>query len=193
MRTTTPTRDARTAVSVFLETPRLRLRDKEAGDLDFLASLSADPTVMRWIGDGSTYPRGEIEARLARVLEIERQPGHERWNSFKIVERKDDGALLGQAGVLRCEIDGAPEVEIGWWFTPAAWGHGYATEAATALRDYAFTVAGIPRLMVVLQAENERSVAVALRIGGVEPRLARYHEGIVTCYTVRPATPVDSG
>jgi hypothetical protein len=45
----------------------------------------------------------------------------------------------------------------------------------------------------VLQAENERSVAVALRIGGVEPRLARYHEGIVTCYTVRPATPVDSG
>ena len=58
-------------MSVFLETARLRLRDKEASDCDFLASLSADPRVMRWIGDGSTYPRGEIEARLARVLEID--------------------------------------------------------------------------------------------------------------------------
>lgn len=179
-------------MSVFLETARLRLRDKEASDCDFLASLSADPRVMRWIGDGSTYPRGEIEARLARVLEIEATPGHERWNSFKIVERREDGARLGQAGILRCEIDGAPEVEIGWWLSPAAWGHGYATEAATALRDFAFTTAGVPRLMVVLNAENERSVAVALRIGGVEPRLAQYRDHLVTCYTVRPATPLDS-
>jgi [ribosomal protein S5]-alanine N-acetyltransferase len=178
-------------VSTFLETPRLRLRDKKASDLDFLAGLSADPHVMRWIGDGSTYPRGEIEARLARVLEIERQPGRDRWDNFKIVERKDDGALLGQAGILRCEIDDAREVEIGWWLTPSAWGHGYATEAAIALRDYAFTVAEIPRLMVVLHAENLRSVAVAERIGGTDRRAAIYRGRQVTCYTVRPATPAD--
>jgi len=179
-------------VNVFLETARLQLCDKQASDLDFLASLSADPAVMRWIGDGATYPHGEIEARLARVLEIEASPGHERWNSFKVIRRKDDLVRVGQAGVLRCEIDGAAQVEIGWWLAPFAWGQGYATEAALALRDYAFARVGLAQLAVVLHAENERSVAVAQRIGGVEPRLARYRDSLVTCYTVRPATPARS-
>ena len=175
-------------MSTFLETARLVLRDKDASDLDFLAGLHADARVMRWIGDGATYPREEIEARLARVLVLEHAPGHERWDNFKILERKDGGAPVGQAGILRCEIDGAPEVEIGWWLTPSAWGHGYATEAAIALRDYAFTVAGIPRLRVVLHAENLRSVAVATRIGAVDPRPATYRNRQVTCYTILPAT-----
>ncbi|HEY4439412.1 MAG TPA: GNAT family N-acetyltransferase [Candidatus Elarobacter sp.] len=179
-RTTTPSSDA------FLETARLILRDKRPGDLSFLAGLSADPRVMRYIGDGRTYAHDEIEARLALVLEIERRPGHEPWNGFKIIERKDDGARVGQAGMLRCEIDGKPQVEIGWWLAPEWWGHGYATEAALALRDYAFAVAGIAELKVVLQAENRRSVAVAERIGGVDARLAIYRDQRVTCYTVRP-------
>jgi RimJ/RimL family protein N-acetyltransferase len=179
-------------VSVFVETARLQLCDKEMADLDFLASLSADPEVMRWIGDGTTYPHGEIEARLARVLEIEASPGHERWNSFKVIRRKDDGVRVGQAGILRCEIDGIAQVEIGWWLVPFAWRRGYATEAAVALRDFAFAQAGLEQLAVVLHAENERSVAVAERIGGVEPRLARYRDRLVTCYTVRPATTAAS-
>jgi RimJ/RimL family protein N-acetyltransferase len=178
--------------SVFLETARLQVCDKQAGDLDFLASLSADPEVMRWIGDGSTYPHGEIEARLARVLEIEASPGHERWNSFKILRHKNDGVRVGQAGILRCEIDGIPQVEIGWWLAPFAWRRGYATEAALALRDFAFADAGLNELAVVLYAGNERSVAVAERIGGVEPRLARYRDRLVTCYAVRPATTARS-
>ncbi len=179
--------------SVFLEAGRLQLWDKQASDLDFLASLSADPEVMRWIGDGATYPRGEIEARLARVLEIEASPDHERWNSFKIVRRKEDGAPVGQAGILRCEIDGIPQVEIGWWLAPFAWSQGYATEAALALRDYAFAEVGLQQLAVVLHAANARSVAVATRIGAGAPRLAQYRDRLVTCYTVRPATPAVSG
>jgi RimJ/RimL family protein N-acetyltransferase len=126
------------------------------------------------------------------VLEIEASPGHERWNSFKIIRRKDDGVRVGQAGILRCEIDDAAQVEIGWWLAPFAWGRGYATEAALALRDFAFTQAGLEQLAVVLHAGNARSVAVAERIGGVEPRLARYRDRLVTCYTVRPATKAGS-
>ena len=185
--------DGRAGVSVFLETARLRIRDKEASDLDFLAGLSANPAVMRWIGDGRTYPRGEIEARLAIVLERERQTEHERWDSFTILERKDDGVRVGQAGILHCEVDGKPEVEIGWWLAPEAWGRGYATEAAIALRDYAFGTAGVERLVIVLHAENRRSVAVAERIGGAGPRSAAYRGQTVTCYTVLPATSAGVG
>ncbi|HZW52730.1 MAG TPA: GNAT family N-acetyltransferase [Candidatus Elarobacter sp.] len=169
---------------VFLETPRLVLRDKRADDLDVIAALHADPEVMRWIGDGRALPRDEVEARFFRVLEIENEPGHERWDAFKIVERKADGTPLGQAGMLRCEIDGRPEVEIGWWLVPAAWGHGYATEAALALRDFAFRELRLDHLSVVLFPQNARSVAVARRIGGTHAGQALYRERSVTRYVV---------
>jgi RimJ/RimL family protein N-acetyltransferase len=173
---------------IFLETPRLVLRDKRPDDLDFIASLHADPEVMRFIGDGRTLSRDEVEARFFRVLEIEQEPGHERWDAFKIVERKDDGARLGQAGMLRCAIDGAPDVEIGWWLAPFAWGHGYATEAALALRDFAFRELRLEHLSVVLFPENARSVAVARRIGGEHAGQALYRDRSVTRYVV--ANPV---
>jgi RimJ/RimL family protein N-acetyltransferase len=173
------------AEDVFLGTPRLVLRDKRADDFDFVASLYADEQVMRWIGDGRTLPRAEIEARFFRVLSIESEPGHERWDAFKIVARKADGVRVGQAGMLRCEIDGAPEIEIGWWLAPLAWGLGYATEAACALRDFAFTELRLDHLSIVLQPENVRSVAVARRVGGVYAGEVVYRDRSVTRYLVR--------
>jgi RimJ/RimL family protein N-acetyltransferase len=173
------------ADGVFLETPRLVLRDKRAADFDFVASLYADQDVMRWIGDGLTLSRDETEARFFRVLTIESEPGHERWDAFKIVVRKADGVPLGQAGLLRNAIDGAPDIEIGWWLAPFAWGRGYATEAALALRDFAFAELHLSHLSVVLNAENARSVGVARRIGGAYARQALYRERSVTLYVVR--------
>jgi ribosomal-protein-alanine N-acetyltransferase len=170
---------------IFLETPRLVLRDKQPGDFDFIASLYADTNVMRWIGAGTTLPRDEVEARFARVLAIENEPGHERWDAFKLVARKADGIAVGQAGMLRCAIDGVPEIEIGWWLAPFAWGHGYATEAACALRDFAFGELRLDHLSVVLQPENTRSVAVARRIGGVYAGQAVYRDRPVARYVVR--------
>jgi RimJ/RimL family protein N-acetyltransferase len=175
----------RVADGVFLETPRLVLRDKRADDFDFVASLYADEDVMRWIGDGRTVPRDETEARFFRVLNIESEPGHERWDAFKILVRKADGVALGQAGMLRCAIDGAPAIEIGWWLAPFAWGHGYATEAACALRDFAFGELALDELSIVLHAENVRSVGVAGRIGGVYAGEAVYRDRPVTRYLVR--------
>jgi RimJ/RimL family protein N-acetyltransferase len=172
------------ADGVFLETPRLLLRDKRADDFDFVASLYADEDVMRWIGAGNTLPRDEVEARFFRVLNIESEAGHERWDAFKILARKPDGVPLGQAGLLRCAIDGVPEIEIGWWLAPFAWGAGYATEAALALRDFAFGELRLAHLSIVLQAENTRSVAVARRIGGLHAGKAVYRERSVTRYVI---------
>ncbi|HEV2741159.1 MAG TPA: GNAT family N-acetyltransferase [Candidatus Elarobacter sp.] len=169
---------------IFLETPRLVLRDKTPDDFEFVASLYADENVMRWIGDGRTLGRDEVEARFFRVLEIQSEPGHERWDAFKILARKSDGVRVGQAGMLRCAIDGEPEIEIGWWLAPFAWGHGYATEAACALRDFAFGELRLDHLSIVLQAENLRSVAVARRIGGQYAGKAAYRDRSVTCYVV---------
>ncbi len=173
----------RGVAELVLETGRLRLRERRLDDLDFIAALNADPRVMRWIGDGATRERAVVEAHLARVVAQRAQ--RDPWDDFLLVERKADGVPLGQAGLLRCRIDGRPEVEIGWWLAPAAWGHGYATEAALALRDYAFATLRLDHLSIVLWPQNVRSVAVARRIGGELRGEVEYRGKRVTCYVVR--------
>jgi RimJ/RimL family protein N-acetyltransferase len=151
-----------------------------------LLALYGDPQVMRWIGDGSTYGRREVEARYALIDAAEHD--HARWDNFKIIERKADGERLGQAGLLRCEVDGMPQVEIGWWLAPTAWGHGYATEAATALREYAFEVLLLRRLTVILNAQNAASIKVACRLGAIPAGTAMYRDNRVTRYFIHAAT-----
>jgi ribosomal-protein-alanine N-acetyltransferase len=176
----------------FLETPRLRLLDRAPDDFEFLVSLYRDPTVMRYIGSGVTFSRDEVESRYAAIDRMQREQAHPRWDAFKIIVRKADEERLGQAGILRCEVDGLPQVEIGWWLAPFAWGHGYATEAASALRDYAFGALRLKRLTVVLNAQNTASVAVARRLGAVPAGTGVYRGQSVTRYVIH-ATAGDRG
>jgi [ribosomal protein S5]-alanine N-acetyltransferase len=73
--------------------------------------------------------------------------------------------------------DGMPidYVEMGWHFRPASWGLGYATEAAYAVVQYAFEQLKLPLLLAVMDSRNERSIALAERLG------MRY-DGVTTRY-----------
>ena len=171
-----------------LTTARLRLRPQTLDDLPFWIALNADPNVMRYIGDGRPRNAALVEERFrANLRDREHNLARAPWDDFLLVERKADGERLGMAGILRCEIDSEPDVEIGWWLTPSAWGNGYATEAALALRDYAFGVVGLATLSVVLQPENKKSIAVATRIGGEYSGIAKYRGRDVSRYIVRRA------
>jgi hypothetical protein len=56
-------------------------------------------------------------------------------------------------------------VTVGWRFSPTIWGKGYATEAATAVLDQAFTKMALDRVWCITNAQNLRSVRVAERLG----------------------------
>jgi RimJ/RimL family protein N-acetyltransferase len=59
----------------------------------------------------------------------------------------------------------APAVEIGWRFAAHAWGRGWATEAAAAVLDHAFTTLGLPDVVAFTVPANERSRALMERLG----------------------------
>ncbi len=67
-----------------------------------------------------------------------------RWGSdgfcFAAIERREDGALLGMAGIARCDFEApiCPCVEIGWRLAREHWGRGYASEAAAAWLAWGF-------------------------------------------------------
>src|SRR3989337_1047597 len=57
------------------------------------------------------------------------------------------------------------ETELGWALTSRHWGHGYATEAARAVRAWARTVRRVERLISVIDPKNVRSARVAEKLG----------------------------
>jgi RimJ/RimL family protein N-acetyltransferase len=112
---------------------RLVLRRWQPGDLDSFAALNSDPKVMRHFP--STYDRSATAAMItAWQAKIDRQ-GFGLW----AVERAEDGALLGMAGLnpVPPGIITREGLEIGWRLARHAWGHWYATEAGRAAVDVA--------------------------------------------------------
>lgn len=84
------------------------------------------------------------------------------------MEGQEDGEFLGYCGLKRVDAEGTPlkgAFEIGWGIAEAHWGGGYATEAAQAALDRAFTEHDAPFVVAFTVAENSASWRVMKRIG----------------------------
>lgn len=75
------------------------------------------------------------------------------------------GACVGQVGINHGPL--FPEKELGWLVYDGHEGHGYATEAAGALRAWAAEVLGLRGLVSYVDPGNTRSITVARRLGAV--------------------------
>ena len=140
-----------------VETERLVLREWRSTDLDAFAGMSADADVMRFLG--GVHSRAESWRRMALHSGHWALRGYGNW----AVERKADAELAGRVGLWNPE--GWPGLEVGWKLARHAWGQGYATEAASAAIEWAWTVLHAPRLIAIIDPENLASVHVAERLG----------------------------
>jgi RimJ/RimL family protein N-acetyltransferase len=144
---------------MIINAPRTRLRCWRETDREAFAALHDDPEVM--LDYGGPLSRAESDAKLERYVAAFDQFGFCRW----AVERLD-GEFLGYAGIMPSppEHPIGPHVEIGWRLVRHAWGHGYATEAAGAALNDAFTRAGLTEVIAYTASDNLRSQAVMARL-----------------------------
>jgi RimJ/RimL family protein N-acetyltransferase len=154
-----------------IDTERLILRRPEASDVDDWAAMLGDPEVARFLG-----PPLESREAVAAHIEIARERHQADGFGLLTVVRKEDGRVIGRSGFLvwdkrswatttlqdACEH---AEVEIGWTLARDCWGFGYATEAGAACRDYGIGMLGLEQTAGVIQHGNDRSFAVACRLG----------------------------
>jgi RimJ/RimL family protein N-acetyltransferase len=146
---------------VIAETRRLFLRCFHVADLDAMAGVLGDPEVMRF-GPGPQSPDWVREWLRGCLEDYHRKWGFGLW----AIVHKPDRRVIGYCGLTRFDdIDGRPEIEIGYRLTRALWGRGLATEAAGAVRDYALGVLVLPRLVAVIDPGNGASVRVAEKTG----------------------------
>jgi len=143
-----------------LETERLVLRSMHAGDLDGLLEIFGDPTVMASF-DEKPFHRAQVRRWLARNLAHQEEHGY----GLFAVCLKDDDRLIGDCGLEVIEIAGEHIVELGYDFRSDYWNQGYATEAACAVRDYAFGTLRLARLVSLIRPGNPGSARVAEKTG----------------------------
>ncbi|MGI2328287.1 GNAT family N-acetyltransferase [Planococcus sp. YIM B11945] len=149
---------------MIIQTDRLELRPYKDEDFEFLYSLFSDPDVVRFIGNGQTRDR---EGAMEFLYWIYRSYKTDPNLGLRVLVRKKDRKLVGHAGLVKQTINGAEELEIGYWIAKDYWGQGYATEAAKALKEYGTRRLGKERFISLIQPGNLASRKVAERIGMV--------------------------
>ena len=146
----------------MIETERLMLRHLKSSDNEAFNVLFSDAEVMKSSFNGTKTPE-EVKGWLVNQIE---NNIHSKGIELLAVKFKSTSAVIGYCGLTQFpNIDGAREIEIGYRLIRKYWGHGYATEAATAVRDYAFKELKITRLVALIEPINQRSIAVASKIG----------------------------
>ncbi|HVO88342.1 MAG TPA: GNAT family N-acetyltransferase [Casimicrobiaceae bacterium] len=152
-------------------TERIALRELTRSDGAQLHRLDRDPTVMRYIRDGRTASRAEVEERMRRSIAAYRlYPGLGRWYA----QRRDTGGFIGWF-VLNY-IPRTVEVEVGYRLLPEAWGQGYATEGATDLVRYGFHDLGLRRIIGITHPDNLASQRVLQKAGLHDRGWGRYYD-----------------
>jgi RimJ/RimL family protein N-acetyltransferase len=168
----------------LIETERLVLRPPEPEDAAAIARLFMDPEVMRFIGDGET---GAYDDAVDRIERLQRAWAEDGFGTFIVVHR--ELGAIGRCGLLvwdrrewrpgtRSELGADGEIELGWMLERGAWGHGFATEAAIAARDWALREVAPTRLISLIHPGNTRSMRVAERVGERHEHDVVTHRGI---------------
>ena len=159
-----------------VETPRLILRGWRASDAEAHAAMCAEPEVMRSVGGVLTPQQSwRVMAQHAGHWTLR---GYGPW----VIERRDDGVLLGRAGLWN--PDGWPGLELGWVLARHAWGHGYATEAAHAALEWTWASVETDRVISIIAPENRASIRVAERLGLALERERRLDDKPVRIYGI---------
>jgi RimJ/RimL family protein N-acetyltransferase len=144
------------ATGPILATERLLLRAPRLVDAPVVAALANDRRVAE---NTARIPHPYTLADAESFIAAATGPGS-RETVFAVTLA--DGDFLGMCGVGGAQID---EPELGYWFGAPYWGQGYATEAARAVIDYAFSDVGHEVLHASAHVTNPASRRVLEKCG----------------------------
>lgn len=148
------------SMDAVMETPRLRLRHFVAADLDRLTELMANPDFMRF--SSGVFTREQTASFLFDRVIAPAEAGLP--SQFAVILRAENH-LIGYCGFFRQLVDEVDEIEIGYRLHPDYWNRGLATEAARAVREYAFAVLQLDRVISLIHPDNHASRRVTEKNG----------------------------
>ena len=141
------------------ETARLLLRPPRLTDAAPLFDFLGDATAMQY-----TTPQASLRDCRRYLAAHERQRRRVGCAPWVVIE-KETGAAVGFGGLYEDPFDPGWGVEVGYFFAPAAWGKGYATELTMFCVVLATQQARWPMLRAFAHPQNIASQRVLLKSG----------------------------
>ena len=151
-----------------LETERLLLRRLSYDDSEFIIELLNEPGFQRFIGDKKVRSRDDALEYLRKgpVGSYERHG----FGMFLVLEKIHESPV-GMCGLVKRDDFDAPDV--GFAFLQKFWGNGYALESATAVLEYGEKCLRLPRIIAMVDMENDASVRLVEKLGLIFERMVR--------------------
>jgi RimJ/RimL family protein N-acetyltransferase len=165
---------------------RVRLRPWRTEDAAFVYDLYSRRDVVQYLGH---EPKVMSEPARAEALLARLRATNDPVLGYWAVEASETKDLLGTVMLQNIRPSGteqAPiEVEIGWHFHPAAWGRGYATEAAKLLLQHGFS-SGVKQIIAVALPANSASHRICRRLGMTDEGITdRYYDADYNVFAAR--------
>ena len=150
-----------TARKFVLQTKRLGLRNWEATDVAPFVAMGKDPEVMRY------FPKLLSTEESIELIEKLQQHFITHGYCYFAVEVLETSEFIGFTGLMNqtWESEFTPCVDMGWRLKRAAWGKGYASEAAFACLEAAFTIFHQEEVYAFAAKGNTASEKVMQKIG----------------------------
>ena len=144
---------------MLIETKRLYLRELMPEDLPALSAVLCDREIMQYYP--YTFDENRVREWINRNINRYKEHGFGLW----AVCLKDSGELIGDCGLTLQNINGGLLPEIGYHIRRDCQHKGYAKEAASAVRDWAFAHTDYPALYSYCKYTNIPSIRTAEAIG----------------------------
>ncbi len=184
-------------MNVYLETPRLLIRELLPEDADGMFQMDADPEVHRYLGNRPHTDKEQSRENIRLVRQQYADHGIGRW----AVVLKDGGEFIGWTGFKRMTepVNGhVNHLDFGYRHARRFWGKGYAFEAAKAALDYGVEVLGFEDIYGMTEVNNtgSRRILEKLHFRLVElfaydgpPAWRAFHSKPTTWYRLDAARP----
>jgi len=143
----------------IIETPRLLLRPFEVADEPFVVATLMDEDFMVFSPSGAV----DITTAKQRFQSLLRQSVQSGFAKLAVVLKRNQ-QLIGYCGVASCELEGKPEIELGYRLIKSARGFGYATEAASAVLEECARK-GVKNIVAFTEPQNHPSINVLQKLG----------------------------
>jgi RimJ/RimL family protein N-acetyltransferase len=146
-----------------IDTPCLLLRMPELADAEAFMGLFWDPEVIERKQVTLREPPGGLDLALKNTADMRRQWELHGYGQWSVIE-KATGQVIGVVGFYHPQPEW-PGVDLGWLIHRARWGHGFATEAATAALAWVWDHTHIDRIVSLIGPGDARSMRIATKIG----------------------------
>lgn len=144
-----------------LHTPRLTLRPPQQSDWPAVSAFMETSGRLEFIGGTTADEFARWRAFLAGF-------GHWSLKGFGFFTVLHDDTPVGRIGLIDHVMWEEPE--LGWHLFDGFEGKGFVTEAALAVRNWAYDVLGMGPLVSNIHPDNARSIRVAERLGATFER-----------------------